>query len=213
MALSAVKTWLAGEVLTAADLNAEFANGYNNGQSFGNPWIAHQAAGGFDLTGLDEVALDDGEAAASAAGRLRRNGSALAWHDGTQSAALLTDRSATMAGTVGMVPAEVSGTPAQHGLYRENVLKGWVVCDYAGTILDSFNVSSITDVSPGNTTVTWDRDFASVNYAVTAEVESVTHLLTTHAIKAVGSVSMRTWTTSGNPSDATSLSVMAIGDQ
>ena len=31
MALSANKTWLAGEILTAADLNDEFSNLYNNG--------------------------------------------------------------------------------------------------------------------------------------------------------------------------------------
>ncbi len=41
MALSSIKTWAEGEVLTAASLNAEFSNIYNDdGASFGNP-ITH----------------------------------------------------------------------------------------------------------------------------------------------------------------------------
>jgi len=46
MALSPIKTWVAGEVLTAADLVAEFANIYNNGASLVQPWT-----GAFDLNG------------------------------------------------------------------------------------------------------------------------------------------------------------------
>lgn len=46
MALARVKTWSAGDVLTAADLNAEFGNIYNNGQSLVQPWV-----GNFDLDG------------------------------------------------------------------------------------------------------------------------------------------------------------------
>ena len=37
MAVSRLKTWIAGETLTAADLNAEFNNILNNGQSVGFP--------------------------------------------------------------------------------------------------------------------------------------------------------------------------------
>ncbi len=46
MALTAVKSWNDGEVLTDTDLNAEFANGYNNGEDFATPWTkAHDANG------------------------------------------------------------------------------------------------------------------------------------------------------------------------
>lgn len=37
MAVSPLKTWAAGEILTASDLNAEFLNILNNGQTIGFP--------------------------------------------------------------------------------------------------------------------------------------------------------------------------------
>lgn len=40
MALSASKTWVAGEVLTASDLNGEFTNIYGGGQTIGFPRTA-----------------------------------------------------------------------------------------------------------------------------------------------------------------------------
>lgn len=52
MAISRVTTWSAGQVLTAAALNAEFDNILNNALSLVSPWTANMAAGGFRLTGL-----------------------------------------------------------------------------------------------------------------------------------------------------------------
>lgn len=49
MALSALKTWIAGEVLFASDLNAEFANIYTNGESLGTPATASHDMNGFEL--------------------------------------------------------------------------------------------------------------------------------------------------------------------
>lgn len=74
----------------------------------------------------------------------------------------------------GFVPASlgagpsVGNTPAQHALYRENVVKGWV--NFKGTatasIYGSYNVSSLARNSQGNYTVTWLRAFAATPYAV-----------------------------------------------
>ena len=47
------------------------------------PMTADWAFGGFDVTGLDEVGFNDAAANASAAGRMRRNGALMTWHDGT----------------------------------------------------------------------------------------------------------------------------------
>ena len=55
MAVTAVKTWVAGEVLTAADLNAEFANVYDNGESLGWPATTNK-----DLNG--KALILDGDA-------------------------------------------------------------------------------------------------------------------------------------------------------
>lgn len=52
MALSRLKTWIAGEVLTASDLNSEFNNVLNNALTLISPLTADLAAGGFKLTGL-----------------------------------------------------------------------------------------------------------------------------------------------------------------
>jgi len=56
MAIGATKTWIAGEVLTASDLNAEFLNILNNGQSVGSPRTA-----AFDLDGQQIVLDADGD--------------------------------------------------------------------------------------------------------------------------------------------------------
>lgn len=83
MALARIKTWIAGEVLTAADLNAEVDNPLNNALSLISPLTGSLAAGGFDITGLDELAFNDAAANATATRRLRANAANLTWHDGT----------------------------------------------------------------------------------------------------------------------------------
>lgn len=50
MALAAVKTFLAGEILLAADLNALNTNILDNALSLVSPWTANMSAGGFRLT-------------------------------------------------------------------------------------------------------------------------------------------------------------------
>ena len=52
MAISRVKTWASGEILTSSDLNAEFNNILNNATSLVSPLTANLAAGSFKLTGL-----------------------------------------------------------------------------------------------------------------------------------------------------------------
>jgi hypothetical protein len=50
MALSAVKTWIAAEILFASDLNAEFANIYTNGEDLGTPATKAHDMNGFEVT-------------------------------------------------------------------------------------------------------------------------------------------------------------------
>lgn len=49
MSVSPAKTWIANEILTAADLNSEFLNIYNNGQDIGFPRGEAAAFKGFKL--------------------------------------------------------------------------------------------------------------------------------------------------------------------
>ncbi len=79
MALAAVKTFVAAEVLTAADLNTLNTNILNNALTLISPLTGNLDAAGFDITALDELAFTDAAANPTAAGRLRRNGAALVW--------------------------------------------------------------------------------------------------------------------------------------
>lgn len=78
MALARSKTWVADEVLYAADLNGEFDSILNNALSLISPLTGSLDAGGFDITALDELGLSDASAVPTS-GRVRRNGSALQW--------------------------------------------------------------------------------------------------------------------------------------
>lgn len=50
MSVSAKKTWVAGEILTASDLNAEFLNIYGNGETLGWPATVSKDFAGQQLT-------------------------------------------------------------------------------------------------------------------------------------------------------------------
>lgn len=52
MAISPFKTWSAGEVLTASDLNSSFTQITNNAADLVSPFTKNLAAGGFVITGL-----------------------------------------------------------------------------------------------------------------------------------------------------------------
>lgn len=232
MALAALHTFTAGEVLSAANLNALNTNILNNPIALISPFTGSVDAGSFDITALDELAFTDAVANASATGRLRRNAANLTWHDGTAARNLVTNTYTgtvtatglvtaagfTGSGNVGIIPAAVSGTPAQHGLFRGNVVKGWVHCNGDGTTVNaSFNVTSITDNGTGDLTVTWDRDFSSANYAVVATPVKTLPVLSFQVnvtTMLAGSTRLLISASDGVPTDsALALTIVAIGDQ
>ena len=90
MALPRLHVWIFGEVLFASDLNAEFNNYTNNALTLISPLTGSLDVNGQDLTAIDEVAFSNAGAGASVAGRLRRNGTALTWHNGTSAVPVLT---------------------------------------------------------------------------------------------------------------------------
>ena len=66
----------------------------------------------------------------------------------------------TSSGT-GSAPTWTTVSTASSGL-----AKVCIKCDAAGTILGSYNVTSITDVAAGKVTVTIATDFSSTNYVI-----------------------------------------------
>lgn len=123
----------------------------------------------------------------------------------------------TMGTNQPIIPATVSGVPAQHGLFRENVVKGWCRADSAQNISDSFNVSGILDNGLGDITVTWDRDFANSTYVNVATVQHDVGQMTWRIdhipnAPAAGSARFRA-DINGTASDPQLWNVLAIGDQ
>lgn len=112
-----------------------------------------------------------------------------------------------------VIPGAVSGTPAQHGLYREGVVKGWINFNGTGTIAinDSFNVTSITDNGTGDYLITWDRDFANANYAAVG-AGSNANFVAVPSYNA-GTTQINLVNDAGTLEDTTSISLIVIGDQ
>lgn len=56
--------------------------------------------------------------------------------------------------------------------YARLVAKAWVLYDQTGTpaVLDSENVTSVTDIGTGLFTVNWNQDFANANYCAVTMV-------------------------------------------
>ena len=106
-------------------------------------------------------------------------------------------------GGAGVAPSFATAAPGQ--------LKGWVVFDSVDDVIDdSYNVSSIGNVGTGNTTVTWDVDFASVNYVIHVTVKA--QMTGTYGTVAVGSCRVHAYNNSG--ANVNSLtSVTSYGDQ
>ena len=68
MAISRVKTWIVGDILTAADLNAEFNNVINNALSLVSPLTGILNVNNQQLTNL-KLEVQAATQAASVAGR------------------------------------------------------------------------------------------------------------------------------------------------
>ena len=113
-------------------------------------------------------------------GAVRFDGAATIGGALTQTGAIDANSTMTLSGTLTMdgtnnaiIPAAAPSTPVAHGLYRDNICKGWANVSVSGgtpTLNADYNVTSITDAGVGELTVTWETDFSSANYAVVATV-------------------------------------------
>lgn len=118
-----------------------------------------------------------------------------------------------------LIPGAISGSPVTNGLYAENVFKCWGRANNAGTIVDSFNVSSITDVAAGRILWTWDTDFANANYvtvpnAFEGSANSVRANVSDTVAPVAGAAEASTFNNVGSLEDPdTGHHVCAIGDQ
>jgi len=141
--------------------------------------------------------------------------------DGT---AVVSVTAATQAEMESASSTSVTVTPGRTK-YHPGVAKGWVTFNGTGTIavLESHNLTSITDNGTGDTTVTWDTDFSTANYAVsvcgkidTADSNSNVPLCGLRRVSsnpAVGTVRVVSNDDAGTGIDVQYVSVIAFGDQ
>src|SRR3990167_6871886 len=115
MALSALKTFIAGEILYASDLNSLNTNILNNALALTPPLRGSRDAGSFDITALDELAFTDAAANPTASGRLRRNGGRMVW--------AYEDARTNSVVEAFAIQATTTGTPAA-GIGTRLVLRG-----------------------------------------------------------------------------------------
>jgi hypothetical protein len=113
-----------------------------------------------------------------------------------------------------------AGTPTANTLYKENIVKGWIVIDgisAPAVSLEDFNVSGFADSGTGRWTITWDVDFATDVYGVnvtpagTDGVSRFGWVLSTG--KVAGSVEVRVTNTTPALVDTTEIYVIAYGAQ
>ncbi len=107
------------------------------------------------------------------------------------------------------------------GTERLDLCKAWVTFEAVGTvsILDSFNISSVSDISTGDFNVIFDTDFIDTNYTVIGmsmksannQITTAGHFATT---KTVGNHGIATRTSSsGAAADPDFIYVGAWGRQ
>lgn len=112
----------------------------------------------------------------------------------------------------------VAVTPGiQH--YHPSAAKVWAYITVSGgtpSLDASYNVTSITDTSAGNVTVTIANDFSSANYCAVANAVTAggaAHVATVKTGQAAGSFVVRTaLTSSGADTDNINIAVVAFGD-
>ena len=112
----------------------------------------------------------------------------------------------------------VAATPS-NTQFHPGVAKVWIMCDAAGAIQASRNITSITDSGAGLVTVTIATDFSSVNYAIVATAQQYSGNPTSLQASSNTSPTAGAFvlislnTTSGTLSDPTNYFAACFGDQ
>lgn len=101
-----------------------------------------------------------------------------------------------------------------YGPQREKLTKAWVkFAGASGTIEARMNITSVARNGTGDYTITWDKDFSSANYVITATALYSGACICVVTAQAAGTATVKTFTDAGAAVDPTSLMVQAVGDQ
>lgn len=96
--------------------------------------------------------------------------------------------------------------------FHPSAAKAWVRFNGTGvlSVIGSYNVSAVVDNGTGDYTVNFDTDFSSNQYAVAAAGSTFAHTIQTYN---VGSVNIRTFSSSAVATDASNVCLTIFGDQ
>lgn len=97
--------------------------------------------------------------------------------------------------------------------WHPGVAKAWLICDSAGAIQASHNITSITDTGIGIVTVTIATDFSSVNYVINGIVLDTDSVFAKISSITAGSFVGRCLSTAGAADDPTNYFFACFGDQ
>lgn len=120
---------------------------------------------------------------------------------------LMTSNSATALATQQSIKAYVDSVAPSDAR-----IKAWAAVKSDGTLLDSFNISSVVKGGTGIYTVNWDTDFASANYAIAAMGYDDGIIVSANSAPVAGSVQISVRLHDGTVSDK-AFGIIAIGDQ
>lgn len=117
----------------------------------------------------------------------------------------------TRAGEFGLTAID---PPTANFANSNSFVRAWARIKSDGTILASYNVSSISHGSTGSYTINWNTPFSTANYAVIAIVDDSTSgaYVATSRTLATGSCNIHTWNPSGIVTN-TDFQIIAIGIQ
>ena len=136
--------------------------------------------------------------------------------DGTDAA--WTDPTTVLLATQAQMEAATSNavfvTPGRVH-YHPGVPKGWVVFDGTGTlsILDSYNISSVTDAGTGSYTPNLATAFSSTSFATNISADAFRPRVREDLVWTTSSIRVETYNSAGALADSTYVSVSFFGDQ
>ena len=124
---------------------------------------------------------------------------------GTATAATQAEEEAASSTTVFTTPGRQK--------FHPGMAKGWGKADAAGTVNASYNLTSVTDAGVGLITWTWDTDFSSADYSVSAGGLSAGGFrVSVVEAQAAGSTQIQVYNNTPAAADPTSHYIQAFGD-
>jgi len=140
---------------------------------------------------------------------------------GTGSAPTWTTPASATAATQAQMEAASSNTVFATPLntnFSPGVAKAWLMCDVAGAIQVSHNITSITDVATGQVDVTLNTSFSSANYVILGNAISSSGsprflMVVTGTPPTAGTFRIVSFSVAGSPADPTNYFIACFGDQ